>query len=79
MYAIYLPELGHVQLYLKTLFVSGGEYHINGKDDEGRKVTLHADRASFPDDYFDDYGWAHIVSYALNGIVHECVKYVSFG
>lgn len=79
MYAIHLPTLGHIRLYLKSLFVSGGEYHITGRDEEGRSIMFNADKASFPDDYFDDYGWMHMVSYVVGGVKHQCDKYVSLG
>jgi hypothetical protein len=40
---------------------------------------IHCSKISWQEDYVFEYGWAHIVSYTINGTTTACDHYTSIG
>lgn len=79
MLTIRLPKIGEVSLYISTIRVINARTMMDGKDEDGNAIRIKADRFSCPDDIHTDYGYIHIIEYAVNGIATLCSLHCPIG
>ena len=77
MYTVYVPDLGEVWLDLDSLVLLGHIFHIIGRDDSRSRIEFVIDKLSCLEDYYNDYGYCHILSYTKDGVMTPCNLYCS--
>lgn len=76
MLSVYLPNLGEVTVLVETIEYREGLYHLRCNNVRGE---IHCSKISWQEDYVFEYGWAHIVSYTIDGTTTACDHYTSIG
>ena len=71
MLTVRIPSIGEVTFTLDTMQVSNGITIVQGRADN-QPCTVQMRKVSWNDDLTYDYGWCHIVGYAINGVPTSC-------
>lgn len=75
LYTMHLQPIGTITLYLDSTFISGFNTYITGYDNNHNPIYFIMDKFCYLDQYPDDYGYCHIVSYEMNGVCTPCNIY----
>lgn len=76
MLSVYIPALGEVTVQLETLEFQNGQYHLRCNNVNG---VIHCSKISWQEDYTYEFGWAHVVSYVIDGVFTPCNHFTSIG
>lgn len=72
MLTVRIPSIGEITFSLATMQVSNGMTLVQGRNEDHQPCTVQMRKVSWNDDLTYDYGWCHIVGYAVNGVHTSC-------
>lgn len=79
MLTVRIPSIGEVLVDLATMCYRNGKTIICGHDDDHNNCTISCSKISWQEDFFYEFGWAHIVAYTINGVTTPCNHFTSIG